>query len=95
MINDLRYAFRLLLKSPGFSIIAVLTLAFGIGVNTAVFSLVHALLFQAPAYPARSDRAALLIKREGPQNLSRIFLSDVRDIRGEYRFRRRAGAQSP
>ncbi len=50
MLNDLRYAFRLLIKSPGFSIIAILTLAFGIGVNTAVFSLVHAMLFQTPAY---------------------------------------------
>src|SRR6266404_5670373 len=49
-MNDLRFAFRLLLKSPGFSVIAIFTLACGIGVNTAVFSLVHALLFQAPAY---------------------------------------------
>jgi putative ABC transport system permease protein len=45
-MNDLKFAFRQLRKSPGFSILAVLTLAIGIGMNTAIFSLVHDLFLR-------------------------------------------------
>src|SRR5512133_2364584 len=50
MINDFRFAFRQLIKAPGFTFAAVLVLALGIGANTAVFTLVNTLFFAPPAY---------------------------------------------
>src|SRR2546422_11222277 len=50
-MNDLRFAFRQLLKNPGFTAVAVLTLALGIGANTAIFTLINALVLRSLHVP--------------------------------------------
>src|SRR5438128_11116792 len=58
-MNDLKFAFRQMLKNPGFTAVAVLTLALGIGACTAIFSLINAALLRTLPFP-EVDRLAVI-----------------------------------
>src|SRR5438045_6525493 len=73
MIHDFRFAFRQLIKAPGFTFAAVLVLALGIGANTAVFSLVNTLFFAPPAYAKPHEMVQLFSQDKKDPNRFRGF----------------------
>jgi predicted permease len=81
--RDIRYALRLLVKNPGFSLVVVLTLALGIGANAAIFSLTDKLLWQSLPVD-RPDELMLVSSydpKEGPQGDSSFSYAMYQDLR--------------
>src|SRR6185503_6526813 len=82
MISDLRFALRQLAKSPGFTLVAVLTLALGIGANTAIFSFINAFFLKNFSVKAPQELVSVYTTDEhapGFLGLSRLNFEDYRD----------------
>ncbi len=73
-MNDLRFAFRQLLKSPGFTLLTVVTLALGIGMNTAIFSLINHIFLNGLPY-READKIVALQAEAKERNLSQLPMS--------------------
>src|SRR5271154_263729 len=68
--HELRYALKQLAKNPGYSSIVILTLALSIGANTAIFSVVDAILLRPLPYPDPQRLGSLMQRISGPANLT-------------------------
>jgi putative ABC transport system permease protein len=84
LLQDIRYGIRMLLKRPGFTVVAVLTLALGIGANTAIFSVVNAVLLR-PLPFKEADRLVLLSQKTQEIKQRGFSVPDLFDFKEQNR----------
>lgn len=85
LAQDLRHAFRQLGRNPGFTVVAVLTLAFAIGVSTVMFSVLHSVLWRPLPYPD-ADRIVVLRADAGGVSNTGLSPGEVLDLRARSRL---------
>ncbi len=81
LLQDLRYGARMLMKNPGFSLIAVMTLSLGIGANTVVFSFINAMLFKPLRGVTEPGRLAQVSRTYNGRGFSSLSYPDYLDYR--------------
>src|ERR1019366_7079681 len=79
MSFNLTYAFRQLSKNPGFTAVALVTLALGIGINTTAFSLANVFLYRTPPYP-QPERLVNVYSTMPQAQYSRVAPANARDV---------------
>ena len=96
LIRDLRFGVRMLLKHPGFALVALVTLALGIGANTAIFSVVNAVLLRPLPFPGASRVVAFAgVNPSKGITQSNMSAPDLMDWRSEQRASRRLRSTPP
>src|SRR5690349_9027400 len=81
-MRDLRFAVRLLTRAPGFALVAILTLALGMGANTAFFSVLYGVVLAQPPYPDAVRLVSIRhVRTDNDLIETRLSRAEVRDLR--------------
>jgi putative ABC transport system permease protein len=83
MFADLKYALRMLVKAPGFTVIAILTLALGIGANSAIFSVIDTVLLRSLPFPKPNELVAVWSQTSRDTEKQTESIPDYVDLRGQ------------